>query len=127
MRARGQNLVCTKIRQMVTRSKKLPLTCKLEFSFPINQQILWFQIPVKNPLLMAVCNSLKQLKQEPFCDGRFHAIFAHIEVLLQVLVEELEHQCELSVGVDNVIESVGTKKMRCSKCQRWCLKAYTSS
>jgi hypothetical protein len=38
---------------------------------------------------------LEELKEEPLDDLRLHAVFAHVEILLQVLVQELEHQGQL--------------------------------
>lgn len=38
--------------------------CQLELPFLIDEQVLWFQVPVKHLASMAVCQSSQDLKQE---------------------------------------------------------------
>jgi hypothetical protein len=112
--------------QWDTKSSRQTKISQLEIAFPINQQVLWLQVAVKNPMTMAVFDSLNQLchkllnnlwshsKRLQIWTSAFWKCFStttladwqRFHVLFQIQVEELKDEVEfVSVGVYDVQEA----------------------
>ena len=61
---------------------------------------------MKDAMVMAVGNSCKQLEQEGLHDLWGKPALTDVQVLLEVLVQVLEHQCQLSLCMHYVVQSV---------------------
>lgn len=78
--------------------------CNLEYVVLGDQQILWFEIPMQYFFLMAMGDTFDELIGETLDDKRIHAfLFAEIvHKLLQIVLQILEDQHQLSVCVDHL-------------------------
>ena len=71
-------------------------------SLGVDEQILWFEVPVENPMLVQVDERLQDLIQEQlrlFLRQWLIALLLH--VLFQIEFEVLEDKIELVLAVDN--------------------------
>lgn len=76
-----------------------------------DQQILWLQVAVQNAIRVAKCKARHELMQEALDLRWFGRRAAHIEELLQVLVNKLKDQVQLlRIGEYNFMQTAATNK-----------------
>mmetsp|Transcript_5011 Transcript_5011/g.8544 ORF Transcript_5011/g.8544 Transcript_5011/m.8544 type:complete len:261 (-) Transcript_5011:25-807(-) len=78
---------------------------QLEHSLPVDEQVLGLEVSVQHLVLVALGDSIKQLVKEGL-DLVFHeGSLGLVKELLEVLVEELEDECELLISVQHINQS----------------------
>lgn len=78
---------------------------QLQSALAVNQQVLWLQISVQDFVLVALGRSVEQLVQEGLDIAFRQWALVVIQQLLQILVQELKHQRQLLVCVQNIHEA----------------------
>jgi hypothetical protein len=80
---------------------------ELELSFPIDKQVLWFQIAVQDSILVAEGRAHEKLVHEApnrvWIEGA--AVTVCIHVLFEVPFTVLEDKYEFCFGVDDIVEA----------------------
>jgi hypothetical protein len=76
------------------RSSETEVT-DLNISLLINQQILWFQIPMNDSLRVAVVDASEELVDHLLDLRLAHVLLVFPHVLLQVILDEFENQVKL--------------------------------
>lgn len=73
----------------------------------ISTHVLWFEIPMENPVLMAEGNTFAQLMHKTFHCGQIKsaALSVSVHVALEVLLAEFENKDEFLLGVDDIVEA----------------------
>lgn len=79
---------------------------KLQQTFTVDEQVLGLEVAVENTVLMAEVDSLEKLVHEALdCSGLEGTTFAiSVHVPLKIAIHVLEHQHELVLSVDDVVE-----------------------
>ena len=98
------------VRESVDRHAEGPGKTKvsdLQLALLVDQQVLWFQVTMEDPIFVTEgCSLQKLIHEAAHCCGIKSATFAvGIHVLLEISVAVLEDENQLGLGVDNIIES----------------------
>ena len=82
--------------------------CKLQVPLRtvslIDEQILWLQVAVEYPPVMAETDACQKLEKVRLDLRRRHTVRGLVEMLLQVLITELEDEGELLIRVDDIMK-----------------------
>ena len=80
---------------------------QLQLSFPIDQQILGFQITMKDPILVAKCGTLEELVHETPDGDRIEGapVAMDVHVFLEIALAVFEDQDELGLGMNHVVQT----------------------
>src|SRR3989338_3809265 len=78
---------------------------EFELAFFVDQEVLGLQISVQDAVVVAEGHALEELPEEGFDGGARDVAAERVDVLFQVLVEVLEDQGQLLLGVDHVVQS----------------------
>mmetsp|Transcript_55742 Transcript_55742/g.155373 ORF Transcript_55742/g.155373 Transcript_55742/m.155373 type:complete len:300 (+) Transcript_55742:189-1088(+) len=73
-------------------------------ALPVDEKVLWFEVPVEDAVLMAIRYAPQKLVEERLCCGWIESSVAHVKQLFQVLVQKFEHQRELPLRVYHVAQ-----------------------
>lgn len=98
------------IRERIHRHAERPRQSKisqLQLAFPIDQQILRLQIPMKHPVFMAERRAHQQLVHEAaHCMWiERAAVSVSVHVLLEVAFAVLEDENEFGLGMDDIVKA----------------------
>ena len=80
---------------------------ELEVALAVDQQVLWLEIAMQNPILVAKRGALQKLVHEAPDSDRVEGttVSMNIHVLLQVSLAVLEDKDKLCFGVDDIVEA----------------------
>lgn len=81
-----------------------PEVGQFDLALSVDEQILWFEVPVENPVRVTESQALEQLEQVALDEREGDAGDGGVHEPLQVLVEELEHKVKFVFGVDHVAQ-----------------------